>query len=352
MKKISNFMIFSIFLTVVGAPAMSMTSHTIKANDAKKKKRRRIIGGLAAGVATLAAGAAAYKYRNNISKAAYQMRGKPATATATAKPAQTKDTQTKHTSSERRDAIKQVKTDNKPMETKPETTTNNTVPVPTVPTNSKTASQSEAPQNRRLLSNSQSTEGAIYGEKGVGVSNKAPKGAQPRAPKDSTNKTQAPTKTAVQAPASAPQSEASQTRAKTRAEMERDGDLVYNAQGAAGNKNAPQAPKFDPEKMQKRLNIAKPDATKTTQVPKNTEAPAPAKTMEQQLQEAQAKMKKVDKEKLAAGNAAAAEKKRAAEVSKQTPQQKNLQQQLAARKKLLEAKRKHSASDDEDDDSD
>jgi len=37
MKKISNFMIFSMFLTVVGAPAMSMTSHTIKAQSVNQK---------------------------------------------------------------------------------------------------------------------------------------------------------------------------------------------------------------------------------------------------------------------------------------------------------------------------
>jgi len=326
------------FLTVVGAPAMSMTSHTIKADDAQKKKRRKIALGVAAGAATIAAGAVAYKNRANISKSFNQIRGKSATATT----AQTKNTQTKTTSPERRGATKQVKTDNKPMETKPATAPNTTVPVSTVPTNSKTASQSEAPQTRPLLSNSKSTEGAIYNEKGVGVSNKAPKGAQPRAPKDSTNKTQAPknteapapapapTKTEVQAPASAPQSEAPQTRPKTFAEMKRDGDLVYNAQGAAGNKNAPQAPKFDPEKMQKRPNIAKPDATKESapapapEPVKSPPVPAQSQSLEQQLQEAQAKLKKAPPQQETAARKAAEEAQKMAELQRKQDSGKKL----------------------------
>ncbi len=357
------------FLTVVGAPAMSMTSHTIKADDAQKKKRRRIALGVVGAAATLAAGAVAYKNRGNISTTFNQMRGKSTTATATAKSAQTKDTQNKTTSPERRGAIKQVKTDNKPMETKPATATNpvaapiaskaqaptkteaqGQAPAAPAPAN---ASQSEAPQTRPLLSNSQSTKGAIYNEKGVGVSNKAPKEAQPRAPKDSTNKAQAPAAQGqapaapapapAPAPASAPQSNAPQTRPKTFEEMKRDGDLVYSEKGVVGNKNAPQAPKFDPEKMQKKPNIAKQDSTKTTQAPapaapapapaQEPAAPAPAKSLAEQLQEAKTKLKPVPQQDPAAGNAAAAEKKRAAELRKETPEMKNLRQNIEARQK-------------------
>jgi len=97
--------------------------------------------------------------------------------------------------------------------------------------------------------------------------------------------------------------------------MERDGELAYDARGAVGNKNAPQAPKFDPEKMQKRPNIAKQDATKESApapapapaaAPQEPAAPAPAKTLAQQLEEQGAKLKPLPPKETAARNAAPA----------------------------------------------
>jgi hypothetical protein len=256
MKKISNFMIFSMFLTVVGATPMSMTSHTIKADDAKENKGMRLLGGLAAGAATVAAGAAAYKYRKNIGNTFNQMRGKPTTAkttdTATAKPAQTKDTQTKTTSPERRDAIKQVKTENKPMETKPETATN-PVAAPIAP---KTEAPAPAPD--------------------------------------------------VKAPPFKPD-HPGQKSPEVQAEIDaRRARMAAKKTGGVNNQEAP-APA--------------------------PEAPAQSKSLAEQLQEAQAKLKTVDQKEIAAGNAAAAEKKRAAELRKETPEMKNLRQNIEARQK-------------------